>query len=153
MVDFLYTAIYLQASNRSKIENIYNSKNQKYDVLVLGSSGANNHVRAKMFEEKGLETFNYGMSGVHLFEASMLLKLVVERRYKINNVILEADLNLSNEHQAEGIAAQFLPYLHNSEVIKNILIKRQILKSCSTSLSIAIVNLMNESIFMKCYLI
>lgn len=118
VLDFLYTAIYLQASNRSKIDNIYNSKNQKYDVVVLGSSRANNHFVAKMFEDKGLKTFNYGMSGGHLFEASMLLKLMMERHYKIKNVILEADLNLSNEHQAEGIAAQFLPYLHNSEIIK-----------------------------------
>ncbi|TRX34846.1 hypothetical protein FNW52_13555 [Flavobacterium sp. ZT3R18] len=115
--DFLYTAVYLQSSNRGKIDHVYNSKNQNYDVVVLGSSRANNHFVAQMFEDKGLKTFNYGMSGGHLFEASLLLKLMVERHYKIKNVILEADLNLSNDHQAEGIAAQFLPYLHQSETI------------------------------------
>jgi hypothetical protein len=117
-LDFIYTAIYLQASNRGKIDHIYNSKNENFDVVILGSSRANNHFVAEMFEDKGLKTFNYGMSGGHLFEASILLKLMIERHYKIKNVILEADLNLSNEHQAEGIAAQFLPYLHNSEIIK-----------------------------------
>ena len=118
VLDFIYTAVYLQASNRSKIDQIYNSKNENYDVVILGSSRANNHFVAQMFEDKGLRAFNYGMSGGHLFEASMLLKLMEERHYKIKNVILEADLNLSNEHRAEGIAAQFLPYLHNSETIK-----------------------------------
>lgn len=117
VLDFLYTAVYLQASNRSKIDHIYNSKNQDYDVVILGSSRANNHFVAQMFEDKGLKTFNYGMSGGHLFEASLLLKLMVERHYKIATVILEADLNLSNDHQAEGISAQFLPYLHQSETI------------------------------------
>jgi hypothetical protein len=117
VLDFLYTAVYLQASNRGKIDHIYNSKNQDYDVVFLGSSRANNHFVAQMFEDKGLKTFNYGMSGGHLFEASLLLKLMVERHYKIKNVILEADLNLSNDHQAEGISAQFLPYLHQSETI------------------------------------
>lgn len=117
-LDFIYTAVYLQSSNRGKIDHVYNSKNENYDVVILGSSRANNHFVAQMFEDKGLKTFNYGMSGGHLFEASLLLKLMMERDYKIKNVILEADLNLSNDHQAEGISAKFLPYLHRSEIIR-----------------------------------
>jgi len=71
-----------------------------------------------MFEKRGLKTFNYGMSGAHLFEASLMLKLMVERKYKIRNVILETDLNLTNEKPAMGVAAKFLPYIHNSETVK-----------------------------------
>jgi hypothetical protein len=119
VLDFLYTTVYLQSSNRGKIEHVYNSKNENYDVVILGSSRANNHFVAQMFEDKGLRAFNYGMSGGHLFEADLLLKLMIERHYKIKNVILEADLNLSNDHQAEGISAKFLPYLHSSETISN----------------------------------
>ncbi len=118
VLDFMYTAVYLNSSNRGKIDYIYNSKARKYDVVILGSSRANNHFVAPMFEEKGLKTFNFGMSGSHLFEASLLLKLMVERKYVIKNLILETDLNLSNEHQAEGIAAKFLPYIHQSDIIK-----------------------------------
>ena len=118
-LDGLYTYVFFQSKNRGKIENVVNSKPQKYDVVILGSSRANNHFVSQMFENKGLKTFNYGMSGGHLFEASLLLKLMIERKYLIKNVILEADLNLSNDHQAEGISAKFLPYIHNSETIKN----------------------------------
>jgi hypothetical protein len=118
VLDFLYTAVYLQSSNRGKIDHVYNSKNQDYDVVILGSSRANNHFVAQMFEDKGLKTFNYGMSGGHLFEASLLLKLMVERHYKIKNVILEADLNLSNKHRDYGVSSKFLPYLHRSETVK-----------------------------------
>jgi hypothetical protein len=71
-----------------------------------------------MFEDKGLKTFNYGMSGGHLFEASLMLKLMIERKYEIKNIILEADLSLSNDHESDGVSAKFLPYIHNSEVIK-----------------------------------
>jgi hypothetical protein len=119
VLDFLYTSVYLQSSNRGKIDYVYNSVARDYDVVVLGSSRANNHFVAPMFAEKGLKTFNFGMSGGHLFEASLLLKLMVERKYTIKNVILETDLNLSNEKRAEGIAAKFLPYIHNSEITKN----------------------------------
>lgn len=119
VLDVLYTYVFLQSKNRGKIETVFNSKPQKYDVAILGSSRANNHFVAQMFEDKGLKTFNYGMSGGHLFEASLMLKLMLERKYEIKNIILEADLNLSNEHQAEGISALFLPYIHNSEIIKN----------------------------------
>ena len=118
VLDFMYTTVYLNSSNRGKIDYVYNSNARKYDVVILGSSRANNHFVAPMFEEKGLKTFNFGMSGSHLFEASLMLKLMVERKYVIKNLILETDLNLSNEHQAEGIAAKFLPYIHQSDIIK-----------------------------------
>jgi hypothetical protein len=117
-LDFIYTAIYLQSSNRGKVDHVYNSKKENFDVVILGSSRANNHFVAKMFEDKGLKTFNYGMSGGHLFEADLLLKLMVERHYKIKNVILEADLNLSNKHRDYGISSKFLPYLHQSGTVK-----------------------------------
>jgi hypothetical protein len=32
---------------------------------------------------KRFKTFNYGMSGGHLFEAALLLKLMIERKYEI----------------------------------------------------------------------
>ncbi|MDQ6529632.1 hypothetical protein [Flavobacterium sp. LHD-85] len=118
-LDGLYTYIFMQSRNRGKIQTVFNSTAKKYDVVILGSSRANNHFVSQMFEDKGLKTFNYGMSGGHLFEASLMLKLMIERKYEIKNVILEADLNLANDHQAEGIAALFLPFIHNSEVIKD----------------------------------
>jgi len=118
LLDYAYTTVYAHSNNRNKIENVYNSENRNYDLVILGSSRANNHFVTEMFEQKGLKTFNYGISGGHLFEADLLLKLMMERHYKIKTVILEADLNLSSEKRAEGIAAYFLPYIHHSEIIK-----------------------------------
>ena len=85
VLDIVYTAIFMQSENRGKIETVFNSKAQNYDVVILGSSRANNHFVSQMFEDKGLKTFNYGMSGGHLFEASLLLKLMIERKYRIKN--------------------------------------------------------------------
>jgi hypothetical protein len=118
LLDFVYTAVYEQSKSRGKIDYVFNSKARYYDVVILGSSRANNHFVSELFENQGLKTFNYGMSGGNLFEVSLLLKLMIERKYEIKNVLLEADLNLSNEHKAEGISAKFLPYLHSSEVVK-----------------------------------
>lgn len=119
ILDGLYTYVFMQSRNRGKIETVFNSTAKKYDVVILGSSRANNHFVSQMFEDKGLKTFNYGMSGGHLFEASLMLKLMIERKYEIKNVILEADLNLSNDQESEGVATKFLPYIHHSEVIKD----------------------------------
>ncbi|MBB4803640.1 hypothetical protein HNP37_003715 [Flavobacterium nitrogenifigens] len=119
LLDGLYTYIFMQSKNRGKIEAVVNSEAKKYDVVILGSSRANNHFVSQMFEDKGLKTFNYGMSGGHLFEASLMLKLMIERKYEIKNVILEADLNLSNEKMAEGIGSLFVPFIHNSTIIKD----------------------------------
>ena len=117
VLDWAYTTVYLKNSDRGKIQHIFNSKARNYDVVILGSSRANNHFVPELFEKKGLKTFNYGMSGAHLFEASLMLKLMAERNYKIKTVILEADLSLCNEKESEAIAAKFLPYIHHSEII------------------------------------
>ncbi|EJG01910.1 hypothetical protein [Flavobacterium sp. F52] len=119
LLDGLYTYVFMQSKNRGKIETVFNSTAKKYDVVILGSSRANNHFVSQMFEDKGLKTFNYGMSGGHLFEASLMLKLMIERKYKIKNIILEADLNLSNDQESEGVATKFMPYIHCSKVIKD----------------------------------
>jgi hypothetical protein len=37
----------------------FNSTARKYDVVILGSSRANNHFVSELFEKQGLETFNY----------------------------------------------------------------------------------------------
>jgi hypothetical protein len=119
VLDWGYTTIFQQSSNRGKIEYVYHANPQQYDVVFLGSSRANNHFVAPLFEEKGIKTFNYGMSASHLFEASLLLKLMVERKFVIKKLILETDMNLANETRDAGISAQFLPYLHDSEIIKD----------------------------------
>lgn len=119
VLDWGYTAIFQQSSNRGKIEYVYHAGPQQYDVVFLGSSRANNHFVAPLFEKKGIKTFNYGMSASHLFEASLLLKLMVERKFVIKKLILETDMNLANETRDAGISAQFLPYLHDSEIIKD----------------------------------
>ena len=118
VLDWAYTTVYLRSSNRGKVEKVFNSNVGNYDVVILGSSRANNHFVPELFEKKGLKTFNYGMSGAHLFEASLMLKLMAERNYKIKTVILEADLGLCNEKESDAIAAKFLPYIHQSETIK-----------------------------------
>lgn len=119
ILDVAYTKVYLQSANRGKIGHVINSKVKQFDVVILGSSRANNHFVSPMFEAQGLKAFNYGMSGGHLFEASLMLKLMMERNYKIKNIILEADLNLSNEKESETVAARFMPFLHESTVIAN----------------------------------
>jgi len=119
LLDGLYTYAFMQSRNRGKIETVFNSTAKNYDVVILGSSRANNHFVPQMFEDKGFKTFNYGMSGGHLFEASLMLKLMIERKYEIKNIILEADLNLSNDQESEGVSTKFLPYIHCSKVIKD----------------------------------
>jgi hypothetical protein len=118
LLDGFYTVMFLQCKNRGKIDQVYNSEGRKYDVVILGSSRANNHFVTSMFEEKGLKTFNYGMSGSHLFETSIMLQWMIERKYQIKNVILEADLNLAGINRSEGISAAFLPFIHSSEIVK-----------------------------------
>jgi len=120
-LDLVYTAGFLQSTERDKIGYIYNSKPQKFDVIILGSSRAENHFVSKMFKEKGLKTFNFGMQGSRLFESDLILKLLVEKKNIIKNVIVEVDLNLRSglSKYSDANVLKFLPYLHNSKCIND----------------------------------
>ena len=116
-LDFIYTTVLAQSETRNKVENVMNSKPQNYDVIILGTSRAINHFVSVLFEKQGIKTFNYGMSGAHLFETSLMLKLMIERGWKIKNVIVETDLNLSNEKRDDGTFGRFMPFMHSSKTI------------------------------------
>lgn len=52
VLDWGYTTIFQQSSTRGKIEYVYHASPQQYDVVFLGSSRANNHFVAPLFEKK-----------------------------------------------------------------------------------------------------
>lgn len=118
LLDLIYTAIISHSTQRNKVENIIHTTNKKYDVVFMGTSRANNHFVSKVFEDKGYKTFNYGISGSHLFETSLLLKLMIANKYEIKNLVLAADLSICNEKRDEGTTGRFMPYIHRNEIIK-----------------------------------
>ena len=54
-LDMIYTYVYLRSSNRSKVEAIFNGKPTQYDVVILGTSRANNHFVPELFEKKRIK--------------------------------------------------------------------------------------------------
>jgi len=116
-LDFCYTAIFTHSVSRNKVEFVWNSPPQNYDVVFLGTSRANNHFVAPLFEEQGISAYNFGMSGSHLFEASLLLKKMLANKWQLKNCIIETDLNLSNEKRDDGTFARFMPFLHQDTLV------------------------------------
>lgn len=119
VLDALYTVVYLKSSKRNKIAYVFNSKDKKFDVLFMGSSRTQNHMVAKLFNDSGISAYNFGMSGSKLNETALLLKLMLERNYKIKNIILDVDLNLNSNAQSDGVRAMYMPYLYSSQTIRN----------------------------------
>ena len=117
VLDYIYSVAYLQSEQRGKIGYIFNSQPQKYDVVILGSSRANNHLVTQMFTDKGLKTFNFGIQGSKLFESDLVLKLLLEKKNTIKNVIIDVDVTLKSDQKSEAVFLKFLPYLHKSKVI------------------------------------
>lgn len=118
VLDMLYTGVYLQSNSRSKIDHLYQSKNEKYDVVFLGSSRVNNHFVPKLFNDQGYQTFNYGITRSRLEESALMLKLMVERNYTIDTLLLQVDLNINTNDHSEAIRSLFMPYLHQSKIIR-----------------------------------
>lgn len=119
LLDVLYTTVYLQSNSRSKIDYLYNSKDKKYDVVFLGSSRVNNHFVPRIFNDNGYKTFNFGITRSRLEESALQLELMIERNYKIKTLLLQVDLNINSNDHSEAIRSLFMPYLHQSETIRN----------------------------------
>ena len=121
LLDLFFTHVYLHDNKHNKTNFVYNSKQKEYDIIFLGSSRANNHFIPSVFEEKGYKTYNYGMSGSHLYETALLFELMMEREYKINTVIIQIDLNIGSDDPSPKYLAQFLPFIHDSKTVANYL--------------------------------
>ena len=48
----------------------------------------------------------------------MVLKLLLEEKSKIKNVIIDVDVTLKSEHKSEGTFLKFLPYFYESHAIR-----------------------------------
>jgi hypothetical protein len=118
VLDVVYTIVYVNSDSRSKIDYLYNSSDKEYDVVFLGSSRVNNHFVPELFEKEGYKTFNFGITRSRLEETALQLKMMVERNYKIKNIILQVDLNINTNDHSEAIRSLFMPYLHQSETIR-----------------------------------
>lgn len=118
LLDIAYTTVFLKSTQRNKIQHIITSKDKNFDVLFMGSSRTQNHMVAKVFNDKGIKAFNLGMSGSKLDETTLLLKLLLERDFKIKNIILDVDLNLNSNAYSDGVRAMYMPYLHSSKTIQ-----------------------------------
>ncbi len=121
LLDLFFTHVYLHDNKHNKTNFVYNSKQKEYDIIFLGSSRANNHFIPSVFEEKGYKTYNYGMSGSHLYETALLFELMMEREYKIKTVIIQIDLNIGSDDPSPKYLAQFLPFIHDSKTVANYL--------------------------------
>ncbi len=119
ILDFAYTYVYSKSSKRNKIENIINAQPKTFDVIMLGSSRANNHFDAKIFQDNGYKAFNFGMSGSVLEEAALMLQLMIEKKYIIKNIIVEIDLNIIANGSSKGTQARFMPFLRSEKTISN----------------------------------
>ena len=116
-IDILYTFIYTKSSPRNKIQLIMNVPPRHYDVIIIGSSRAENHIVTEMFEKKGIRTFNFAMAGAALCETSLQLKLFFERGNTADQILLQADTNFQKEGPAEGVKAKYMPYLPSNPTI------------------------------------
>ena len=118
VLDAVYTVFYLKSNSRTKIDYLYQSQNKKFDVVFLGSSRVANHFVPKIFNDHGLKSFNFGLTRSRLEESALMLKLMIERNYKIKNLVVQVDLNINSNDHSEAIRSLFMPYLHQSKLIR-----------------------------------
>ena len=118
-LDLGYSYVYSKSTTRNKVENVINSTGKKFDVIMMGSSRANNHFVAELFVDRGYKAFNYGISGSKLQETALLLELMMANNFEIKNLILEVDLNINSDTYSFGNQAKYMPFITTNSLISN----------------------------------
>jgi hypothetical protein len=116
-LDYGYTTLYSKSVVRNKVQLTLNAPPKHYDVIFIGSSRAENHLIPAMFQDKGLKTYNFGMSGSNLCENTLLLKLFFEKGNTVDTVLLQMDLNFESEAPNNVVKNTFLPFLTINETV------------------------------------
>jgi hypothetical protein len=107
LLDVVYTVIYSRAKDRWKMEYVLHAPPKDYDLVILGTSRANNHFVPELFEKQGLKTFNFGMSGSHLLEDALLLQLLLEQK---NSIKCNSTIRSHYQNEPEFPYWYYLPF-------------------------------------------
>jgi hypothetical protein len=119
VLEGVYTLIFSNSELRNKVQFVMNAQPKKYDAIIMGSSRAENHIIPKMFQERGLSAYNFGMGGGGLCDDSLLLKLFFEKGNTTDKLFLQVDLQFMGEIPAPAIQATFLPFFTTNPTIYN----------------------------------
>lgn len=119
VLDILYTSVYSNSHIRNKVQFLLNEAPKHYDVIILGSSRAENHIVPEMFKRQGLKVYNFGITGAHLCESSLMLDLFFERGNTADKILLQVDSYFNTENPSIGVEVLFLPYLPIKKTIYN----------------------------------
>lgn len=118
-LDLSYNYAYNQNNNtRNKLQLALKTTNVDYDVVVLGTSRANNHIQTQQFQDININAYNFGMSGASLEDCYVLLKILLEKN-KVDKVLIEIDLNINTESYSVVNRSSVLPFINTSSVINN----------------------------------
>lgn len=119
VLDGVYTLVYSNSHFRNKVQFLLNEPPRHYDAIILGSSRAENHIIPEMFQKRGLRVYNYGITGAHLCETSLMLDLFFERGNSADKILLQVDSYFNTENPSIGVEVLFLPYLPINKSIYN----------------------------------
>ncbi len=119
VLDSIYTSVYSNSHFRNKVQFLLNEPPRHYDAIILGSSRAENHIDPEMFKKRGLKVYNFGITGAHLCESSLMLDLFFERGNTVDKILLQVDSYFNTENPSIGVEVLFLPYLPIKKTIYN----------------------------------
>ncbi|MGV8828183.1 MAG: hypothetical protein ACWA6U_07665 [Breznakibacter sp.] len=116
-LDLIYTTLFLQTKNKSKLNWVMNMQNRQVDYIILGSSRVLFHLDTDLINDStGLEGYNLGEPDYGLNESLLMLKLFYEQGNSAKDVFIQLDNNWNVKEPNELGSASFMPFIHKKTV-------------------------------------
>lgn len=115
LLDGLYTYSQRNGHVRFKPQKLFQEKNKTYDYVFLGSSRTENHIDCALIEQlTGKSCINLGMSGGHVRDSFVFMKLAEQNNIKFNKVFLQVDYGYNVENLSVNFKARVMPILSSA---------------------------------------
>lgn len=114
LLDPIYSYAFQNGQARSKIQYVFQLKNQHFDVAFFGSSRTENHIDCKLITElTGKSCVNFGIGGGSPGDMLILMKLAKNRRINFNKVFMQVDYNYNSSEITNYFKANSIPYIED----------------------------------------
>lgn len=118
ILDYVYSYAFKNGQPRSKIQNILQLKNERYDLAFFGSSRTENHIDCDLITElTGKSCINFGISGGSPGDMLILMKLAEHRKLTFDTVFMQVDYNYNSFGISHYFKANLIPYI-NEPIVK-----------------------------------
>jgi hypothetical protein len=117
LLDGAYSYTFRNSLSRNKRQELLMHKNNKFDILFLGSSRTESHIVDSVFERiTNRSILNAGMERATLHDSYAILHSLIKNNNKFNECWIQLDYTHNMSNHSANMFAEIVPFLNDEKL-------------------------------------